>query len=149
MNNCVELLSKMLVDNSSIDLKFETHEAYINLYIICVSLKSVLCWFHDNDKARVCIEHLISGIYDLINTNIPSVRRIFDNVKVKWVEGCNDYEVYAVCLGEPDKYRVLGMIDLCCRTGMKLMNDDHFCGRAISNGLLFELKEHLSKLIKE
>jgi hypothetical protein len=85
MNNCVELLSKMLVDNSSIDLKFETHEAYINLYIICVSLKSVLCWFHDNDKARVCIEHLISGIYDLINTNIPSVRRIFDNVKVKWV----------------------------------------------------------------
>ena len=148
VNNCIELLSKMLVDNSSIDLKFETHEAYVNLYMICVLLKSVLCWFQDNDKGRVCIEHLISGIYDLINTNLPSVRRIFDNVKAEWVEGC-DETVYAVCLGNPDKYRMLGMIDLCCRTGMKLMNDDHFSGRAVSNGILFELKEHLGKLIKE
>ena len=147
MSNCIELLSKMLVDNKSTDLKFETHEAYINLYMICVLLKSVLPWFQENDKARVCIEHLISGIYDLINTNIPSVRRIFNNVRAKWVEGYD--EVYEVCLGEPDKYRVLGMIDLCCRTGMKLINDDHFCGRAISNGLLFDLKEHLSKLVKE
>lgn len=148
VDNCIELLSKMLVDNSSIDLKFETHEAYVNLYMICVLLKSVLCWFHDNDKGRVCIEHLISGIYDLINTNLPSVRRIFENTKAEWVEGYDEV-VYAVCLGEPDKYRVLGMIDLCCRTGVKLLNDDHFCGRPISNGLLFELKEHLGKLIKE
>ena len=147
VDNCIELLSKMLVDNSSIDLKFETHEAYINLYMICVLLKSVLCWFYDNDKGRVCIEHLISGIYDLINTNLPSVRHIFENTKAEWVEGYD--ETYAVCLGNPDKYRVLGMIDLCCRTGMKLMNDDHFCGRTVSNGILFELKEHLSKLIKE
>jgi hypothetical protein len=147
VNNCVELLSKMLVDNGSTHLKFETHEAYINLYMICVLLKSVLCWFHDNDKGRVCIEHLISGIYDLINTNLPSVRRIFNNAKAEWVGGYD--EVYAVCLGEPDKYRILGMIDLCCRTGMMLMNDDHFCGRSISNGILLELKEHLSKLIKE
>jgi hypothetical protein len=148
VSNCIELLSKMLVDNKSIDLKFETHEAYINLYMICVFLNSVLSWFQENDKARVCIEHLISGIYDLINTNLPSVRRIFDNMKAEWVEGY-DEEKYMVCLGEPDKYTVLGMIDLCCRTGMMLMNDDHFCGRAISNGLLFELKEHLSKLVKE
>lgn len=148
VSNCVELLSKMLVDNKSTDLKFETHEAYINLYMICVFLNSVLSWFQENDKARVCIEHLISGIYNLINTNISSVRRIFDNVKAEWVE-CYDEEKYMVCLGEPDKYTVLGMIDLCCRTGMKLMNDDHFCGRAISNGLLFDLKEHLSKLVKE
>ena len=148
VDNCIELLSKMLVDNSSIDLKFETHEAYINLYMICVLLKSVLPWFQYNDKARVCIEHLISGIYDLINTNLPSVRHIFENTKAEWVEGYDEV-VYVVCLGEPDKYRVLGMIDLCCRTGMKLMNDDHFCGRTVSNGILFELKEHLSKLIKE
>lgn len=147
VDNCIELLSKMLVDNSSIDLKFETHEAYINLYMICVLLKSVLCWFHDNDKCRVCIEHLISGIYDLINTNLPSVRHIFENTKAEWVEGYD--EAYAVCLGNPDKYRILGMVDLCCRTGVKLLNDDHFCGRPISNGLLFELKEHLGKLIKE
>ena len=148
VDNCIELLSKMLVDNGSIDLKFETHEAYINLYMICVLLKSVLPWFQYNDKARVCIEHLISGIYDLINTNLPSVRHIFENTKAEWVEGYDEV-VYTVCLGEPDKYRVLGMIDLCCRTGMKLMNDDHFCGRTVSNGTLFELKEHLSKLIKE
>lgn len=146
MKNCVELLSKMLVDDKSTDLKFETREVYINLYMICVFLNSVLCYIH-NDETRVCIERLISGIYDLINTNLPSVRRIFDNAKAEWVEGYD--EVYGVCLGEPDKYTVLGMIDLCCRTGMKLMNDDHFCGRSISNGLLFELKEHLSKLIKE
>ena len=147
VDNCIELLSKMLIDNSSIDLKFETHEAYINLYMICVLLKSVLCWFHDNDKGRVCIEHLISGIYDLINTNLPSVRHIFENTKAEWVEGYD--EAYAVCLGNPDKYRILGMIDLCCRTGVKLLNDDHFCGRPISTELLFELKDHLSKLIKE
>jgi hypothetical protein len=147
MKNCVELLSKMLVDDKSTDLKFETREAYINLYMICVLLKSVLPWFQENDKARVCIEHLISGIYDLINTNIPSVRRIFNNVRAKWVEGYD--EVYEVCLGDPDKYSILSIVDLCCRTGMKLINDDHFCGRAISNGLLFDLKEHLSKLVKE
>lgn len=147
VDNCVELLSKMLVGDKSTDLKFETHDTYNNLYMICVLLKSVLCWFQENDKARVCIEHIISGIYDLINTNIPSVRRIFDNVKAEWVEGYD--ELYAVCLGNPDKYRVLGMIDLCCRTGGKMVHDDHFYGRAISNGILFELKEHLSKLIKE
>ena len=148
INNCVELLSKMLDGNRTKDLTFEIHDAYVDLYMLCVLLKSVLLWFHDNDKARVCIEHIISGVYDLINTNIKPVRQIFDNVKAEWVEGYDDI-IYATCLGEPDKYKILGIINVCGRTSMKLLNNDHFCGRQISNGVLFELKDHLDKLIKE
>lgn len=149
MTNCVELLSKMLVDNKTTKLKYETHDTYINLYMLCVLLKEHLMWFEDNNKARVCIENIISGIYNLINANIPPVKHIFGNVKAEWIEGYGDLPVYEVCLGHPDKYRIMGMIELCGRTGVRMMNDDHFCGRAISSGILFKLNDHLKELIKE